>query len=122
MIENIVTCDRCKKKCEGTTYYTIDIYANDIKSTGDGSVTMKTASQNAQTNTYKLFNQERHYCESCRDKIESFLMVDDSKTLYIEPIVVPKEEKHNFMQKVFESLGIKPALLKPCGEEARQND
>ena len=58
MIENIVTCDRCKKQCEDTTYYTIDIYANDIKSTGDGSITMKTASQNAQTNTYKLFNQE----------------------------------------------------------------
>ena len=73
MIENIVTCDRCKKKCEGTTYYTIDIYANDIKSTGDGSVTMKTASQNAQTNTYKLFNQEGHYCESCRDEFENFL-------------------------------------------------
>lgn len=121
MIENIVTCDRCKKKCEGTTYYTVDIYGNDIKPVA-GGISFKSASQNAQTNTHKLFDSERHYCEVCKDKIESFLMVDDSKTLYIEPIVVPKEEKHSLMQKVFESLGVKPALLKPCGEEARQND
>lgn len=90
MIESIVTCDRCKKKCEGTTYYTIDIYANDIKSTGDGSVTMKTASQNAQTNTYKLFNQERHYCESCRDKIEAFLK-DDSSDVFVKDKSVSNE-------------------------------
>lgn len=90
MIENIVTCDRCKKKCEGTTYYTVDIYANDIKSIGDGSVTMKTASQNAQTNTYKLFNQEKHYCESCRDKIEAFLK-DDSSDAFVKDESVSNE-------------------------------
>ena len=31
MIENIVTCDRCRKKCEGTTYYTVEIYVLEDK-------------------------------------------------------------------------------------------
>lgn len=114
MIENVVTCDRCKRKCEGTTYYTIDIYGNDIKSVA-GGISFKTASQNAQTNTHKLFDSERHYCEICKDKIENFLMLDDTKTLHIEPIVVPKEEKHNFMQKVFDSLGVSAKHLNSGG-------
>ena len=54
MIENIVTCDRCKKKCEGSTYYTVDIYGNDINPV-DAGISFKSASQNAQTNTHKLF-------------------------------------------------------------------
>ena len=92
MIENIVTCDRCKKKCEGTTYYTIDIYGNDINPTNDGRHSMATASQNVETNTFKIFGSERHYCEKCRDKIEQFLKMEDVTTIHIEQIPYPPKK------------------------------
>ena len=92
MIENIVTCDRCKKKCEGTTYYTVDIYGNDIDPVA-GGMSFETASQNCQTNAPKIFGDERHYCKSCKDKFEEFLMMDDSKTLYFEQITEQNKEE-----------------------------
>ena len=84
MIENIVTCDRCRKKCEGTTYYTVEIYGHDIRPSNDGTQSMTTATQNAQTNTYKLFNHEKHYCEKCRDKIIDFLS-NTNADAFVEP-------------------------------------
>lgn len=66
-------CDRCGREIEGTTYYTIRIYANDIEPSKDGSVSTDTASQNVATNSTILFNLERPYCEHCRDKIESVM-------------------------------------------------
>ena len=93
MIENIVTCDRCRQKCEGTTYYTVEIYGHDINPNNDGTQSMSTTTQNVQTNTYKLFNHEKHYCKKCRDKIVDFLSntkADD----FVEPnIALNKNEK-----------------------------
>lgn len=71
MIKNIVICDRCKEECEGTTYYTIDIYGHDIKPSIGQSFT--TVAQNANTNFSYFFNIKKHYCESCKKKVEEFL-------------------------------------------------
>ena len=87
MIENIVTCDRCRKKCEGTTYYTVEIYGHDINPAGDSSQSMTTVTQNVQTNTYKLFNHEKHYCEKCREKIVGFLS-NTKADAFVEPNIV----------------------------------
>ena len=76
MIKNIVICDRCGEICEGTTYYTVDIYGRDINPTDSFRQSMATASQNANTNTSKLFGGERHYCQSCRDEIVQFIRED----------------------------------------------
>jgi hypothetical protein len=73
MIDNTVICDRCKQKCAGTTYYTVDIYGNDINPL-KGTKSFNTASQNAKTNISKAFDSERHYCESCRNEIQVFLI------------------------------------------------
>ena len=90
-------CNRCKKPIEGATYYTVDIYGHDINPTNDGRDSATTYAQNAGTNMSKMFCGENHYCESCKSKIEDFLKMDDSKTLYIEPIVVPNKDKPKLM-------------------------
>lgn len=91
-------CNRCKKPIEGTTYYTVDVYGHDINPTNDGRNSVTTYAQNLNENMSKALCGEKHYCEECKNKIEDFLKVDDSKTLYIEPIVVPKEEKPKLMR------------------------
>lgn len=68
-----VICDRCKLECEGTTYYTIDIYGHDVRSTDGTSVSTRTAAQNTSTSCSKIFGTERHYCETCKDEIEQFM-------------------------------------------------
>ena len=113
MIENIVTCDRCRKKCEGTTYYTVEIYGHDINPTNDGSQSMTTATQNAQTNTYKLFNHEKHHCEKCRDKIVDFLS-NTKADAFVEPNVVLNKEEPTTIQKAisYYNYGIKCDIFK----------
>ena len=66
-------CDRCGKEIEGTTYYTVRIYGNDINPKSDYSVATATAIQNSNTNLMALFNAEKQYCKQCRDEIETFI-------------------------------------------------
>lgn len=76
-----VICDRCKKPIDGTTYYTVDIYGHDISPTNDGRRSIASAIQNVITNEAKGEGLEKHYCSSCRDKIEKFLRTEDMTTL-----------------------------------------
>lgn len=75
-------CDRCKKPIEGTTYYTVDIYGHDINPTNAGGDSATTYAQNLNERMSKVLCGEKHYCEECKNKIEDFLKMDDSKTLY----------------------------------------
>lgn len=68
-----VYCDRCGKEIEGTTYYTISIYAEDINPKTEYAVYTETAIQNANTNIEILFNTKPQYCKKCRDEIEEFI-------------------------------------------------
>lgn len=79
MIKKIVYCDRCKRECTGSSYFTIDIWAEDIHETNDGRVSMSTASQNMRTNFTKALAQDKHYCESCINKLERFLIGENVK-------------------------------------------
>lgn len=65
MIESIVTCDRCGKKCEGNTYYTVDICEHDITPTNDFRTYFDTA-----------HSIKRHYCKDCKKDLEKFLKRD----------------------------------------------
>ena len=66
-------CDRCGKEIKGTTYYTINIYAEDINPKVDYRVSAETAVQNVNTNVMALFNAKPQYCKKCRDEIEAFI-------------------------------------------------
>ena len=72
MIETNVICDRCHKKCEGTTYYTVDIYAYDLDKTKPGT-SSETASQNITTNMNKVLFGDRHFCSKCIHEFKSIL-------------------------------------------------
>ena len=87
-----VICDKCKKKCEGTTYYTVDIYGHDINPTDDDKNSLTTAAQNISTNMAKIDCQEKHYCESCKDKIQNFLTSEDVASSHIKQIPPPPKE------------------------------
>lgn len=77
-------CNRCKKPIEGSTYYTVDVYGHDINPTNDGRDSTTTYMQNLNEGMSKMLCGEKHYCEECKNKIEDFLKMDDSKTLYFE--------------------------------------
>lgn len=66
-------CDKCGKKIEGNTYYTIDIYGNDINPTNDNRVAFDTATQNVITNIQKIFEQPKCYCRDCKEDIERYI-------------------------------------------------
>lgn len=79
MIENIVTCDRCKKKCEGTTYYSLRIDAYDIKPSNDGRVAFETLANNAHELTRGIFGAQRQFCKNCISKFEKFMGTDEGE-------------------------------------------
>lgn len=66
-------CDRCGKEIEGTSYYTVSIYANDINPKNDYTCIAATYTQNSNTNFIALFNANPQYCKKCRDEIEAFI-------------------------------------------------
>ena len=66
-------CDRCGEEINGTTYYTISIYAYDINPKPAETVAYATAIQNFETNTLAMFNTKPQYCKKCRDEIENFI-------------------------------------------------
>ena len=66
-------CDRCKEEIKGTTYYTINIYAEDINPKSNDTWSYTTAVQNIQTNTLAMFNAQKQYCEKCKNEIERFV-------------------------------------------------
>ena len=66
-------CDRCGKEIKGTTYYTINIYAEDINPVPVETVAYATVLQNVNTNISAMFNAKKHYCKDCRDKVEAFI-------------------------------------------------
>ena len=78
MFEHNVICDRCRRKCEGSTYYTIDISATDVISTDDGRVSCKTASHTMNDTLKKMHGYIRHYCENCKNAIVEFAFEDAS--------------------------------------------
>ena len=73
MIENVVTCDRCKKKCEGTTYYTLNINAHDINPTNDGRVSFETLANNTYVFAMTAFGSKKHYCENCIKSLGEYM-------------------------------------------------
>ena len=85
-------CDRCKKPIEGSTYYTIDIYGHDINPTNDGRYSATTYAQNLNEGRLKALCGEKHYCKECKNKIEDFLKMDDSKTLHFEQVTEQNKE------------------------------
>ena len=70
-----IHCDRCGAEIEGTTYYTISIYADDINPKPTETVTYATAIQNVATNTLAIFNARPQYCKKCKDEIENFIKI-----------------------------------------------
>ena len=66
-----IVCDRCGKDIEGTTYYTIDIYAKDA-GTAYG-VSAEVAMHNLAMNTRNMFGTVSHYCKRCIEDIESYI-------------------------------------------------
>ncbi len=67
-----MVCDRCGKEIEGTTYYTVSIYAEDINPKTEYRVYVDTAIQNLNTAMISL-NTKPQYCKKCRDEIEEFI-------------------------------------------------
>lgn len=65
-------CDRCGKEIEGTTYYTLSIYAEDINPIKNMQ-SSTTAMQNLSENMGKVFSQKKCYCEKCKIEIEKFI-------------------------------------------------
>lgn len=66
-------CDRCGKEIEGTTYYMVGIYAEDINPKVEHSITsVATAFENL-SNTFSVLNSKPQYCKKCRDEIEAFI-------------------------------------------------
>lgn len=72
-MEKYFICDRCEKAIKGDTYYTIDIYGHDVNPTDDNRFALATATQNLITNSRKLFDVEKCYCEKCKESIEKFI-------------------------------------------------
>lgn len=68
-----MVCARCGKEIEGTTYYTINIYAADINPKTEYTVYAETAIQNTQTNMLAMFNAQKHYCKDCKLAVEEFV-------------------------------------------------
>ena len=66
-----IVCDRCGKDIEGTTYYTIDIYAKDA-GTAYG-VSAEAAMHNLVMNTRNMFGTVPCYCERCTADIENYI-------------------------------------------------
>lgn len=65
-------CDRCEKEIEGTSYYTVSIYAEDINPV-ENMKSMTTAIQNLNENFGKAFSPKKCYCEKCKIEIEKFI-------------------------------------------------
>lgn len=70
--ETTVTCDRCKKKVEGNTYYTIDIYGHNTDP-NDWTLSMDAAVQNVETSMSKAHGTQKHICPLCIGFIKSFI-------------------------------------------------
>lgn len=66
-------CDRCGKEIKGSTYYTINIRAEDINPTPVEKVDYATAVQNMEPNILAIFNAKKQYCKDCKDEIEAFI-------------------------------------------------
>ena len=65
-------CNRCKEEIKGTTYYTVNIYAEDINPTAI-TKSHTTAMHNINENMAIAFSQKKHYCEKCKNEIEKFI-------------------------------------------------
>lgn len=65
-------CDRCGEEIEGTTYYTISIYAEDTNPI-ENMNSYTTAIQNLNENWSRVFGQKKQYCEKCKNEIEKFI-------------------------------------------------
>ena len=67
MIETNIICDRCRKKVEGSTYYTIDICAHDINR--DYGTSIETATHN----TNRIAKGDTHLCSDCVSRVKILL-------------------------------------------------
>lgn len=65
-------CDRCGEEINGTTYYTVSIYAEDINPI-ESMKSMSTAIHNLSEGMGKILSQKKHYCEECKKEIEKFI-------------------------------------------------
>lgn len=68
-------CDRCEKEIEGTTYYMVSIYAEDINPNNSKCdwLTSSTTAVEKLANAFSVFNGKPQYCKKCRDEIEAFI-------------------------------------------------
>ena len=83
MIENVITCDKCGRKIKDNTYFTVDIYGHDVNPSVDGRTSTNTMVENVNNNLIKIFGQERHYCEKCKEEIKRFCMNNDELNTYL---------------------------------------
>ena len=70
-----ICCDRCGEEIKGTTYYTINIRAEDIEpfeSMKTGS-TSSTFTQKISESMEIIYGNKKHYCEKCKNEIEKFI-------------------------------------------------
>ena len=72
-----VYCDRCGKEIIDC-YYRIDIFANDVHPTF--GISSKVAIHNSSEHWRNIFAKEKHYCEDCKNKIESYIKEDVTET------------------------------------------
>ena len=91
MIKNIVTCDRCKKRCGGTTYYTININAHDINPTNDGRVSFETLASNVHEFSMTAFGNKKHYCGNCITSLGEYMSGVEAKDWVSVSERVPEE-------------------------------
>lgn len=71
-------CNKCNEEIKGTTYFTINIYANDVSDAPTASTASSTTTAyNIQTYFSQIFHGQKHYCEKCKNKIEKFINSND---------------------------------------------
>ena len=73
-----IICDRCGKTIDGTTYYMIDIHAEDINNQY-GVSSFDTIATNINTTFQHVFAGRPCYCKRCIDSIRDFINEDRTK-------------------------------------------
>ena len=67
-----IVCDRCGKTINGTTYYTFDIHAEDVRPIY-GISSFDTVVTNATTSIQYMVDNKPCYCKQCVESIQNFI-------------------------------------------------
>lgn len=67
-------CDRCGEEIKGVSYYAININKKShVFVDYPSAITSLTSSYSANSNANIPINAEKHYCEKCKNEIETFI-------------------------------------------------